>query len=76
MRDKHLFFEARHQHNQAAIQIKKKKKEFTEHNHRNHSLKHGTLMICLIIVSKHLLPINKVNMQYSSFDFYSRQFFS
>lgn len=30
MRDKHLFFEARHQHNQAAIQIKKKKKEFTE----------------------------------------------
>ena len=27
MRDKHLFFEARHQHNQAAIQIKKKKKK-------------------------------------------------
>ena len=26
MQDKHLFFEARHQHNQAAIQIKKKKK--------------------------------------------------
>lgn len=74
MQDKHLFFEARHQHNQAAIQIKKKKK-FTEHNHRNHSLKHGTLMICLIIVSKHLLPINNVNMQYSSFDFLN-EFFS
>lgn len=36
---------------------KKKKKEFTEHNHRNHNLKRGTWMICLIIVSKRLLPI-------------------
>lgn len=37
MRDKQLFLEARHQHNQAATQ----KKEFTEHNHRNPNLKHG-----------------------------------
>lgn len=53
MRDKQVFLEARHQHNQAAI----RKKRSTEHNHRNYSLEHGILMICLIIVSKHLLPI-------------------
>lgn len=64
MQDKQLFLEARHQHNQAAIT----KEECAEHSHRNHSLTHGMVLICLIIVPKHLPPsvISNVDMQSSS----------
>lgn len=72
MQDKHYFLRP------GISKSSSNTKEFTEHNHRNHSLKHSTSMICLIIVSKHLLPIsiiNSVNMQYSLFEFIEETLF-